>query len=356
MNSIPSRRDASNGPDVKTKFLSLVLFAAAVPTAMFAADAKSSITAIRCLTAEPKTGLPCEFGIDLAASYDDPFNPDEISVDAKVETPSRTYTVPCFFNEPFTRNASGIASAGAPSWRLRILPLENGVHRATSQTHPPTTYFVDSQSGRDSDTPAGIVVKVACTTGGTATNHVQVWGPSMPVNRGTHLQHGRHVGHRDQVQRLLRSHRMGQPLLERLENLAHAGRQPLVQRPWRDGKLVRHEDRQLRGVSREDRTRRPLALRPAEIRRRSPRRLPPCPPTAPARAWAPGTPRSASIGSPPTDPQFRSSIRPRITQIQKITENPSRPNPRRIQFPSSKLFAVMQFPSNDTLKVPPCIP
>jgi hypothetical protein len=36
MNSIPSSRDASNGPDVKTKFLSLVLFAAAVPTAMFA--------------------------------------------------------------------------------------------------------------------------------------------------------------------------------------------------------------------------------------------------------------------------------------------------------------------------------
>jgi hypothetical protein len=71
MNSIPSSRDASNGPDVKTKFLSLVLFAAAVPTAMFAADAKSSITAIRCLTAEPKTGLPCEFGIDLAASYDE---------------------------------------------------------------------------------------------------------------------------------------------------------------------------------------------------------------------------------------------------------------------------------------------
>lgn len=38
------------------------------------------------------------------------------------------------------------------------------------------------------DTPEGIVVRFACTASGTATNHIQVWGPTLPVEKDTHLQ------------------------------------------------------------------------------------------------------------------------------------------------------------------------
>lgn len=38
------------------------------------------------------------------------------------------------------------------------------------------------------DTPQGTVLRLACTSSGTASNHVQLWGPTVPVNKGTQLQ------------------------------------------------------------------------------------------------------------------------------------------------------------------------
>ncbi len=35
---------------------------------------------------------------------------------------------------------------------------------------------------------AGTVLHIACTTSGSATNHVQIWGPALPVEKGTNLQ------------------------------------------------------------------------------------------------------------------------------------------------------------------------
>jgi hypothetical protein len=36
----------------------------------------------------------------------------------------------------------------------------------------------------------GVVVRVACTHSGQKSNHVQLWGPSAPIEEGTHLQFG----------------------------------------------------------------------------------------------------------------------------------------------------------------------
>jgi hypothetical protein len=38
------------------------------------------------------------------------------------------------------------------------------------------------------DTPQGTIVRLECTTSGTASNHIQVWGPALPVEKGTQLQ------------------------------------------------------------------------------------------------------------------------------------------------------------------------
>lgn len=40
---------------------------------------------------------------------------------------------------------------------------------------------------RHSDDPGGRIVRIACTASGTAANHVQLWGPSVPVERNVCL-------------------------------------------------------------------------------------------------------------------------------------------------------------------------
>jgi hypothetical protein len=38
------------------------------------------------------------------------------------------------------------------------------------------------------ETPQGTLVRLACTTSGSASNHVQLWGPALAVEKGTQLQ------------------------------------------------------------------------------------------------------------------------------------------------------------------------
>ena len=73
--------------------------------------------------------------IDLAASYDNAFDPRQINVQAVIETPSgKTQTVPAFFWQDFTPVAIGeteeilLPKRGTP-WRLYYRPQEVGVHK-----------------------------------------------------------------------------------------------------------------------------------------------------------------------------------------------------------------------------------
>ena len=72
-----------------------------------------------------------ELTLDLAATYDNPFDPDEIDVWAVFTSPKgQTTRINGFLDAPFTRrldhDTEVIESAGAPVWRIRFAPALEG--------------------------------------------------------------------------------------------------------------------------------------------------------------------------------------------------------------------------------------
>ena len=71
---------------------------------------------------------------DLAASYDNPFDPEQIAVDAEVIAPDgKTIMVPGFYDVPMrletSRGREHLLPAGTPGFRVRITPTLMGTHR-----------------------------------------------------------------------------------------------------------------------------------------------------------------------------------------------------------------------------------
>ncbi|MBM4087258.1 MAG: DUF5060 domain-containing protein, partial [Planctomycetes bacterium] len=84
-------------------------------------------------TSTPR-GRKFELTFSLDATFDNPFDPDDIDVSCQFTTPSgKTLTVPAFFCTPFTRQADGSVGQGGKSaaggWQVRFAPMEVGVHR-----------------------------------------------------------------------------------------------------------------------------------------------------------------------------------------------------------------------------------
>jgi len=80
------------------------------------------------------TFSPVELTADIAASYDNPFDPDQIAVDAEVIAPDgKAVTVPGFFDVPMrletTRGSERLVPGGAPGFRVRYAPAVAGKHR-----------------------------------------------------------------------------------------------------------------------------------------------------------------------------------------------------------------------------------
>ena len=80
------------------------------------------------------TFSPVELTADIAASYDNPFDPDQIAVDAEVIAPDgKAVTVPGFLDVPMrletTRGSERLVPAGAPGFRVRYAPAVAGKHR-----------------------------------------------------------------------------------------------------------------------------------------------------------------------------------------------------------------------------------
>ncbi|MBI2892120.1 MAG: cellulase family glycosylhydrolase [Deltaproteobacteria bacterium] len=75
-----------------------------------------------------------EIPVPLDADHANPFDPDEIAVDAHLKLPSGGVVVaPCFFTQPheMSLDASGRErwnASGPPGWVLRIAPWESGIH------------------------------------------------------------------------------------------------------------------------------------------------------------------------------------------------------------------------------------
>lgn len=77
-----------------------------------------------------------EFVLDLAATYTNAFDPEEIDVEGHFATPSgQTLTVPAFFWRDYTRQRRAgrevLVPRGEPGWRLRFAPTEVGRYTLT---------------------------------------------------------------------------------------------------------------------------------------------------------------------------------------------------------------------------------
>lgn len=92
-----------------------------------------------------------ELSADLDASWNNPFDPNDISVSAWFTSPSgKTVEVPGFWYQPFSRrlegNAEVLTPSGPPHWRVRFSPLEVGTYTYT--------VTVKTRAGRTSAKPA----------------------------------------------------------------------------------------------------------------------------------------------------------------------------------------------------------
>lgn len=77
-----------------------------------------------------------EYRVDLGATYDNPFDPQDVSLDANVVAPSgAAYSIPGFLYRPYSRalkdGTEVLAKTGEPEWRLRICPMEVGEYTVT---------------------------------------------------------------------------------------------------------------------------------------------------------------------------------------------------------------------------------
>ena len=76
-----------------------------------------------------------ELTVDLTATYNNPFDPEEIALDARVTLPDgKSVSVPGFLDRPYQRvltNGQEVLTAcGDPAWRVRFAPALPGVYTA----------------------------------------------------------------------------------------------------------------------------------------------------------------------------------------------------------------------------------
>ena len=74
-----------------------------------------------------------EFCVTNVPSAANPFDPDQIRLDATFTLPSgKTMTVPAFWFQDYQRGLSGgyeyLTAVGSPQWRLRFTPVEPGTY------------------------------------------------------------------------------------------------------------------------------------------------------------------------------------------------------------------------------------
>ncbi|NQT50950.1 DUF5060 domain-containing protein, partial [bacterium] len=82
---------------------------------------------------EAKVFEPVTLDIDLAATFDNPFDADDVRLDAQVVSPSgRVWSVPGFYYKPFVRrldkNTEILEPDGEPRWQVRLAFAEPGQH------------------------------------------------------------------------------------------------------------------------------------------------------------------------------------------------------------------------------------
>jgi hypothetical protein len=135
-------------------------------TSKWQQNEKLTIREVKVLTADPLCWQRVDVRIDLSGTYQTPFDPEQIAVDALVRTPSgKQMTVPAFFYQDYERQVRGsrdgttreiMNAVEPPGWRVRFMPAEPGkytvrIHakdRAGEVTSAATDFEVGPGQGR----------------------------------------------------------------------------------------------------------------------------------------------------------------------------------------------------------------
>jgi hypothetical protein len=121
-----------------------------------------AIQSVEVLTTAPVCWKRVDVRIDLTASFETPFDSEQIAVDARFTTPSgKILSLPGFFDQRFERQMWGagryseeaMAEAAGPEWRLRFMPAEPGDYRFVVR--------VRDRSGAVESKPVSFTVKPA---------------------------------------------------------------------------------------------------------------------------------------------------------------------------------------------------
>ena len=156
--------------------LSIVALSALLPGAQaerppsYARSGKLEIRALTPPKSRPKLWTPAEVRIDLSASYDNPFDPAQIRVDAIVESPSgKKITLPAFFGRDYSRRKEGeteiLKAEDEGHWAFRFAPVEPGTYRlsvvAQDRTGSTTSPVLTLATGAPADPPTSGFVGVS---------------------------------------------------------------------------------------------------------------------------------------------------------------------------------------------------
>lgn len=119
----------------------------------FAQAGPLALRAVRLNTASVPRYGKLEMRLDLSATYDNPFDPDQIAVTAAFTSPQgRTAVVNGFLNQDFARRLDSgherVDAAGTPYWDIRFAPDAVGVWRARITAHDRTGAVTRSVSFR----------------------------------------------------------------------------------------------------------------------------------------------------------------------------------------------------------------
>ena len=88
--------------------------------------------AVRVVTEKVQAGHVVELAVDLAATFANPFDPRQVTLDAEVTGPGGVRILqPGFFMIPYTRSGEGVVLAPKSEWRARFTPPAAGQWRVT---------------------------------------------------------------------------------------------------------------------------------------------------------------------------------------------------------------------------------
>ena len=126
----------------------------AIPDTTFAQTAPLKIRRVTVNSSTVKRYGKIELTIDLAATFTNPFDPDDIDVSADFDGPDgEAVHANAFFDQEYSQKPDGLVVAGLPIWKVRFAPTASGVwrYRVTARDRSGT---VQSAPGSVTVTPS----------------------------------------------------------------------------------------------------------------------------------------------------------------------------------------------------------